>query len=631
MASADGSAAYVDCDGLENQEYITNPRTGTVIRNHTTTTAPLQNTQYYLRAFTEDNNNTTTDSTPSNEIAFIRPRHKANNTADLWEIVDKSGNTGTGIDVMEEVFVHTAPAVDKTALSSISSVYIDWGDGGQANYDWWGANPSGNPGASATTITFSDTTGLKVGDYLCISQDIGGWKINVRKVTSLTATVATLDSALDAVAWTTSAIVARTRKHRYTETGTKSALCQLMNKQGFQSSLIAVNTSPNPQAIDPDAVFDAEKLTLAVGESIAITGLRSITRNMDKSITWNQTAGPYTHDGGDNSAFAKDTGEDFPTDGSVIGHIVWNQTDGCHGIITSFTGTDQANMSGGLSGGTGNDFDNGDVFYIFGCGWVPVSTTGQTFGDQDAPSTTVSFSSAGTKTIKLHVTDGTQKYDSESKTFTVAAETFDSIHSGWRISNDDIGGGETITVNGNTLTEGVNFSKGGSSTATATAIEAAINTASYDQVFAIATNDMCLVVGAISDVSSNDAAAFEVFQRFIGISIIKNPMMQVDIVPKLGTTGHIRRIKTFGSTTYNLTGDISDVASKDAIEDLNDGTIDYILCIIDGSMRKLYPLTKAAVVAEDASAYVPQDQSTATTVGRWMFSGSFVDGGEYSG
>jgi len=75
------------------------------------------------------------------------------------------------------------------------------------------------------------------------------------------------------------------------------------------------------------------------------------------------------HDGGNNSAFAQDTSENFTTLGVAVGDLIRNKTDQCQGIITAIGnggGTnDKLTVAGGLTGGTDNDFDNDDLFNCY--------------------------------------------------------------------------------------------------------------------------------------------------------------------------------------------------------------------------------------------------------------------------
>ncbi len=77
-----------------------------------------------------------------------------------------------------------------------------------------------------------------------------------------------------------------------------------------------------------------------------------------------------THDGGDDKAtYGQDASENFGDGGVVAGDYLLNKTDGSFGIITTVGNgaatNDRLTCSGGFSGGTGNDFDDDDVFDVY--------------------------------------------------------------------------------------------------------------------------------------------------------------------------------------------------------------------------------------------------------------------------
>lgn len=633
------TAVKIDYDALENQSQITNPKAKNIIENYTTYVEPVEDTLYYVRGFSEDNNNTGANSTPSNEITFRRPKLKTSGNADKCKIIDKAGGEGTNIDVMEEVFIHVTPDTTNVSLNTMKEVYIDWGDGGKATYGWIAMNPSAHPGASPTTITVLKTDGLKVDDYICMAENIGGWKNEVRKITALTETVITVDSAFGAFAWTTGATIVKTRKHRYARTGSKEVLCQLENAQGFQSKKRSPVTAPDPQPLSPVAVIDAQKLTVDTNESIVLSGLRSKSKNMDKLLKWNTMIGPYTHDGGDAAAFAKDTGENFPGDGAAINWYVWNETDKCWGRITGFTGTDQANFAGGLGGGTGNNFDNGDVFYFMQSGWVKnVGTGSMTVGDRDAAVTTISFDTIGTKTVFLFIGDDNDpvKYDIVSIDIVVSDETFFGYNSNIKIVNANVAVNDTVTINGTTFTVvaaapgDYEFIKGGFSHNTAENLAAAINQVSLANVYGVNGGDYVFLVGIVGTIITSKATAFICTVRTGTIDSIDKPRdMLVNLRRVLGGTTHVRNVISYGSTVYTISGKVGNVEDKDDMEKLNDHTYDFMILAIDGSLRKLYPLSKGAIISEKAKGYVPPKQIPTSTEGIWSWSGTFVDGGSY--
>lgn len=80
-----------------------------------------------------------------------------------------------------------------------------------------------------------------------------------------------------------------------------------------------------------------------------------------------------THDGAGNAAALTDSTAAFPTDVDLIGGTIYNLTDGSSGTITANTGT---TVTATLSGGTDNDWDVSDVYYIIAPGLVDLPLIG---------------------------------------------------------------------------------------------------------------------------------------------------------------------------------------------------------------------------------------------------------------
>lgn len=78
------------------------------------------------------------------------------------------------------------------------------------------------------------------------------------------------------------------------------------------------------------------------------------------------------HDGGDGQAVLTDSSESWTTDEFLHG-IIYNHTDGSHGIISANTGT---TITAPLAGGADNDWDDGDTYTVYLMnGWL--NTLGQ--------------------------------------------------------------------------------------------------------------------------------------------------------------------------------------------------------------------------------------------------------------
>jgi hypothetical protein len=700
------TAVKVDFNGLEDQTNITDRSASPLIENYDGAYGePAVNTPYYVKGFSEDNNNTGANATPSNEISYIRPRVCFDGN-DQFGIrtrgeLNANGVSGSSIDVMEEVFIYVEVVTGNISLSSISKVLIDWGDGTSAEFDWWAANPSGNPGASPVTLDVVSTKGLQVGDHIMMEEDDGTLKCQVRKITSLTKTQITVDEAFKNFSWTTGAIIVRTRPHRYVTVGTKVPLLQLEHISGFQSDVVEAAIDPFPTGIDPVAVPGMSSLSAKTGETITLYGTRSKSRNMNKALVWGTALGPYTNDlGGSITAFAnpgggkvrvtcanhnfltadvinirgttnyngnfaidyvdvdnfditdtwvsddatgtaaaitslQEIGSDLSADGVAPGYLVWNDTDKSHGIVLALHGLIRINMVAQMTGGTDNLVDNGDVFYVYASGWVG-DTLDPTIANRENPVTTMTSATAGSGTLYLHVVDSNSNYNTDSLGYEWLAESLVMLQSGCQIVYSNVSNGDTVTINGtefevDATPTGNQFAAGADAEDTADNLAAAINGAGLGDYFAIAQGDVVMIGGAlIATFVTSDATAFLIQHRQITHDrVVKQPDMVVEMLPKLGTTGHGKTLITYGSTIHKFSGVIWIVDDKDDFEDLNDGTADYLLAIIDGSIRKLSILSQGIVLVEDAKGIVPVDQSTGTTEGYWEWDTIAIDEGAY--
>ena len=73
-----------------------------------------------------------------------------------------------------------------------------------------------------------------------------------------------------------------------------------------------------------------------------------------------------THKGSDNVAVLYDRGADFGSNGCIEGLLVKNTTDGSSGTIPSgSTNITEDSLTVTLTGGTGDDWDNGDTYEIY--------------------------------------------------------------------------------------------------------------------------------------------------------------------------------------------------------------------------------------------------------------------------
>lgn len=103
-----------------------------------------------------------------------------------------------------------------------------------------------------------------------------------------------------------------------------------------------------------------------------------------------------THTGSNNASALTDSAAAFVVDGVTIGDVVYNSTDGSSGRITAVTAT---TVTAALAGGTDNDFDTNDVYYI---------PKGRTAYDLDAELT---LARSGTTTMSAKIAALSIAYD----------------------------------------------------------------------------------------------------------------------------------------------------------------------------------------------------------------------------
>lgn len=69
-----------------------------------------------------------------------------------------------------------------------------------------------------------------------------------------------------------------------------------------------------------------------------------------------------SHKGGDSSVFLFDPGADFKSCGAMVGSVIYNDTSGAHGLMTSIT---EDTVYATLSGGASNQWNKGDAYSIY--------------------------------------------------------------------------------------------------------------------------------------------------------------------------------------------------------------------------------------------------------------------------
>jgi hypothetical protein len=275
----------------------------------------LEDTEYFDRFFAEDNNNVGEYGTGGNEVRRFRDGLDTAG-ADATDIynVDPGGGyfSGASIDIGNPCYVAALPT---TPTNDITETHVWWGDGSEATFPYWYALASAD---TATTITVASTAGLNVGDdIIAFETSQSSWMGN--KIKSLSPTVITVETAFDFHLNITH--VLRSRKHIYRESGEKTAFVQIKNADGWLSDKTAVDTNPDPQAVNPTAVIHPSKRTCLVDESIYLDGNSSFTTDLSDTLAWNgavarwsKTAGPGTATFSDTDA--QITGVSFDTAGT---------------------------------------------------------------------------------------------------------------------------------------------------------------------------------------------------------------------------------------------------------------------------------------------------------------------------
>lgn len=154
----------------------------------------------------------------------------------------------------------------------------------------------------------------------------------------------------------------------------KNMSCSPHTNQNYLSSRIAEDSNGKKWTVvsdyngttyflDRGNIDEVPLNNIEIGADGSLTSIESYVSTMG-GVVRNKV-----HDGGNNSAFAQDTSENFTNLGVAVGDLVRNKTDQCQGVITAIgngSGTnDRLTIAGGLTGGTDNDFDNDDLFNCY--------------------------------------------------------------------------------------------------------------------------------------------------------------------------------------------------------------------------------------------------------------------------
>lgn len=154
----------------------------------------------------------------------------------------------------------------------------------------------------------------------------------------------------------------------------KNMSCSPHTNQNYLSSRIAEDSNGKKWTVvsdyngttyflDRGNIDEVPLNNIEIGADGGLTSIESYVSTMG-GVVRNKV-----HDGGNNSAFAQDTSENFTTLGVAVGDLIRNKTDQCQGLVSTVGnggGTnDRLTIAAGLTGGTDNDFDNDDLFNVY--------------------------------------------------------------------------------------------------------------------------------------------------------------------------------------------------------------------------------------------------------------------------
>ena len=116
------------------------------------------------------------------------------------------------------------------------------------------------------------------------------------------------------------------------------------------------------------------------------------------SLMETEKASAGTHTGANNAAVMTDSAASFIAD-NLIGLTIYNVTDGSS---TTITDNDTTTITGILSGGTDDDWDTGDEYYIYDPYYIKAGTTGLTLTASGSGNTPFVAAHVGTKFLMEH-------------------------------------------------------------------------------------------------------------------------------------------------------------------------------------------------------------------------------------
>jgi hypothetical protein len=113
------------------------------------------------------------------------------------------------------------------------------------------------------------------------------------------------------------------------------------------------------EAVKADRVLASLKSVIYDGSDLITHASSYYPRGISHAPAWLDLSGGE-HDGGNNESVLTDSWRTWGVN-QLVGYTVYNLTDGSSGVVISNTAD---TVTATLSGGTGNDWDDGDVYYV---------------------------------------------------------------------------------------------------------------------------------------------------------------------------------------------------------------------------------------------------------------------------
>ena len=154
----------------------------------------------------------------------------------------------------------------------------------------------------------------------------------------------------------------------------KTMSCSPHTNQDFLSAVLAEDTLGRKYIIGGDYNGTAYIINRGNMDELPLNNIEigadgSLTSIEGYVVNAGGVVSNKIHDGGDDKAYAEDTSENFTNLGVAVEDLLRNKEDQCQGVITAISNGGGTNAklecSGGLSGGTGNDFDDDDTFNVY--------------------------------------------------------------------------------------------------------------------------------------------------------------------------------------------------------------------------------------------------------------------------